>query len=121
MSIKQGMPGRSRRRHSEEFKARLIEECRRPGVSMASVAMANGVNANLLRNWVMRDGKARPTAPAAPSSPATREFIALPLAAAAEPAGDIRVEVRRGDATVTITWPASAASECAAWLRAWLR
>ena len=57
MSIKQGMPGRQRRRHSTEFKARLIEECRRPGVSMASVAMANGVNANLLRNWVVRDGK----------------------------------------------------------------
>ena len=49
MSIKQGMPGRQRRRHSAEFKAKLIEECRRPGVSMASVAMANGVNPNLLR------------------------------------------------------------------------
>jgi len=120
MSIKQGMPGRRRRRHGEEFKARLVEECRKPGVSMASVAMANGVNANLLRNWVVRQTKAG-AAPVAPVAAAKAEFIALPLADSARAVGDIRVEVRRGDATVTITWPASAASECAAWLRAWLR
>jgi transposase-like protein len=120
MSIKQGAPGRSRRRHGEEFKARLVEECRKPGVSMASVAMANGVNANLLRNWVVRQAKAG-SAPVAPVPAAKAEFIALPLAEPGGAVGDIRVEVRRGDATVTITWPASAASECAAWLRAWLR
>jgi transposase len=120
MSIKPGMPGRRRRRHSEEFKARLIEQCRRPGVSMASVAMANGVNANLLRNWVVREAKAQLAAPAPVAVPKS-EFIALPLAATPEPVSDIRVEVRRGDATVTVTWPASAAGECATWLRAWLR
>jgi len=116
MSIKQGMPGRRRRRHDEEFKARLVEECRKPGVSMASVAMANGVNANLLRNWVVRQTKAE----AAPVA-AKAEFISLPLADSARAVGDIRVEVRRGDATVMITWPVAAASECAAWLRVWLR
>jgi len=121
MSIKQGSPGRPRRRHSAEFKAKLIEECRRPGVSMASVAMANGVNANLLRNWVVREDKERtPARPAA--SAAKEEFISLPIVAAAPPAaGDIRVELRRGPTTVTIIWPAQAAGDCAAWLREWLR
>ena len=35
--------------------------------------------------------------------------------------GDIAVEVRRGDATVTVLWPEKSANECAAWLREYLR
>jgi transposase-like protein len=119
MSIKQGMPGRQRRRHSAEFKAKLIEECRRPGVSMASVAMANGVNPNLLRNWVVHEGKSGSSAPAIVAAP-KEEFIALPLIAGPTPAADIRIELRRGATTITIVWPAQAGKECAAWLREWL-
>lgn len=45
--------GRRRRRlHSNEFKANAVASCTQPGMSMAAVAMANGVNANLLRRWV---------------------------------------------------------------------
>jgi transposase len=32
----------------------LIEACLRPGVSVARLALENGVNANLLRKWVAR-------------------------------------------------------------------
>ena len=46
-------PGRTRRRHSREFKAELVAQCRGLGVSVARVAMAHGVNANLLRRWVV--------------------------------------------------------------------
>lgn len=35
--------------------------------------------------------------------------------------GDIAIEVRRGDATVTVLWPANSANECAAWLKDYLR
>lgn len=35
--------------------------------------------------------------------------------------GDIAVEVRRGDAIVTVLWPENSAHECAAWLREYLR
>ena len=41
-----------RRRHSEEFKAEVVRACRRRGVSIAAVALANGLNANLVRRWV---------------------------------------------------------------------
>ncbi|MBV8618872.1 MAG: transposase [Curvibacter sp.] len=42
--------GRRRRRiHSAEFKAHIVAACCKPGVSSASVAMANGINANLVR------------------------------------------------------------------------
>ena len=46
--------GRGRRRHSAEFKAKLVEECRQPGMSVARVARDNGVNANLLHQWFLR-------------------------------------------------------------------
>ena len=120
MYIKPGMPGRRRRRHSDEFKARVVAECGRPGVSIASVALANGLNANLLRKWTAETSEPVPQLQA-PSSAA--EFVALPLVESTKGAdgADIQVELRRGATTVTIRWPAQAASECAAWLREWLR
>ena len=42
-------PGRTRRRHDAEFKAQVIAACLQPGVSLAAIALANGLNANMLR------------------------------------------------------------------------
>jgi transposase-like protein len=124
MNTKQGSPaGRRRRLHSAEFKAKVVEECTRPGVSMAAVALAHGLNANLLRRWVVERRSTRLT-PAPATSVPQREFLALPLIAQAQPppaAGDIRIELRRGATSVTISWPTQAAGDCAAWLREWLR
>ncbi|WP_114969297.1 transposase [Rhodoferax ferrireducens] len=33
-----------RRRHSSEFKAQLIAQCTHPGISVAQVALNNGIN-----------------------------------------------------------------------------
>jgi transposase len=125
VNTKQGLPpGRRRRRHSPEFKVKVVEECRRPGVSMASVALANGLNANLLRRWVVEKKWVGVSPPTPAVTPSQQEFIALPLVAGSQQssvAADIRIELRRGATTVTITWPAQGVSECAAWLREWLR
>ena len=43
---------RRNRRHAPEFKAQVIAACLQPGVSIAAVALANGLNANFLRSWV---------------------------------------------------------------------
>ncbi|HTT13677.1 MAG TPA: transposase [Burkholderiaceae bacterium] len=40
-----------RRRHSAAFKRRLIEQTLAPGVSVARIALENGVNTNLLFKW----------------------------------------------------------------------
>jgi transposase-like protein len=49
----QTLDGRRRRRvHGDDFKAKAVAACMHPGISMAAVAMANGINANLLRRWV---------------------------------------------------------------------
>jgi transposase-like protein len=121
MDVKQGAVGRRHRRHSAEFKAKVVAECRHPGVSIASVALANGLNANLLRNWLIKDNGSSTAVPRA--APVVEEFIALPRPAdsAASSSGEIRIELRRGATTVTVSWPVSAAEGCAAWLRAWLR
>jgi transposase len=51
---------KTRRRHSAEFKSQVVEACSVPGASTAGVALAFGVNANLVRQW--RKGK-RPGTP----------------------------------------------------------
>ncbi len=44
--------GRRSWRYSDELRVRLIEACRKPGTPTAAAALANGLNANLLRRWV---------------------------------------------------------------------
>lgn len=119
-----------RRRHSTEFKTEVVNACGVPGASTASVALAFGLNANLVRQWLHGRGFKRAsgalTLPApAPHAP-TFVPLALPASApakpqAATPAGDIRVEVRRGALHVNVSWPQSAGADCAAWLRELLR
>jgi len=103
----------SRRRHDADLKARVVAACAEPGASVAQVAMANGLNANLVHKW--RRG-AEPATPAA-------AFIELkmPHVASPAPTPDIRIEVRRGSTTVSINWPSGCAAECAVWLRELLR
>lgn len=99
---------------------------------MAAVALAHGVNANLLRRWVHEAqlrSSAQPsqaalsaTKPVVRSEPAAFLAMALPAplpTSSATP--DIRIELRRGTTSVTLTWPTQAASECAAWMRELLR
>ena len=46
-----GIPWTPRRQHEKSFKAELVEQCLLPGASVAAVARAGGVNANLLFKW----------------------------------------------------------------------
>jgi transposase len=117
---------RRRRRHSPEFKAHVVSACCKPGVSMASVALANGVNANLVRRWVVDADAcvASPQRSHAVTPPKSRSapssFVPVQLPAPPVPA-DIRVELTRGPTKIAVTWPASAAADCAAWMREMLR
>ena len=102
-----------RRRHSDELKAQVLSECARPGASVASVALSHGINANVVHKWRRHAG-------AAPLPVAAFVPVALPAPTCAAPA-DIRMELRRGATSMTITWPAAAAAHCAAWMRELLR
>ncbi len=105
----------TRRRHSAELKAQVLSECARPGASVAGIAMSHGINANVVHKWRRLANASAEPAPAVSFIP-----VALPAPAAA-PLQDIRMELRRGATTMTITWPSTAATECAAWMRELLR
>lgn len=42
---------RRRRDHSPELKRELVRQCLLPGASVSSIAMAHGINANLVFKW----------------------------------------------------------------------
>jgi len=120
MDTMQDNPRRSRRRHSTEFKAEVLAACAQPGASVAGVALAHGINANLVHRWrrkVMKRDRGQP------SQGELTEFV--PMAVTAPPAAvaaeDIRIELHRGACALSIAWPTSAATACAGWLRELLR
>lgn len=108
------------REHPAELKAKVLGLCDQPGASVARVAREHGLNANLVHTWRRQQG--RPATRDLQSSGGS-EFVpmALPTPAAAGHGGDIRIELRRAGTTVHVSWPASAAAECAAWMAQWLR
>ena len=110
----------NRRRQGRELKAEVLASCSKPSASVAAIAMAHGLNANLVHKW-RRNAAGRVALPV--SVPVMSEFIALPLLPSSAPAtpSDIRIQLRRGPTTVTVNWPMAGAGACAAWLREWLR
>jgi transposase len=116
---------RRRRRHSEAFKAEAVSACRQPGVSIAAVALARGLNANLLRRWVQEAERATtlPVAPqlTAPSVSVENGTAFVPVAVPTSTESAIRIELRRGSNKISVHWPASAARECALLLRELMR
>ena len=123
-----------RRIHSAEFKAQVVSACCHPGVSIAAVAMANGINANLARRWIVSAEQSAngSTHAVAGDRSAAQKLTFLPLtlpvmstASSAspqhQPSPDIRIDLRRGATSMAISWPVAAASECTAWMCTWMR
>lgn len=121
---------RSWRRHSDEFKSRVIELARQGHGSVAAVALANGLNANMLRRWVRESemADAAPSATRAQAAILPPAFVPVTLAdpcartaAAPEPATAapvperVTLEIRRGTTSVSASLPMDERS--AAWLR----
>ena len=106
-----------RRRYDAALKAQIVAECGQPGASVASVAMAHGVNANIVHGW-------RKLARQADAAGAPVRFVPVTVAPACrEPADErsIEVELRRGSITIKLSWPMSAAMDLSAWMRELLR
>lgn len=107
-----------RRRHGAELKTAVLAECGVPGASVAQVAMAHGLNANLVHKWRRQAGGAMISV-ATPEAPT---FIPVTMAPTVSPmANDIRIELRRGATAVNVTWPMAASAQCAGWLRELLK
>lgn len=106
-----------RRRHSPEFRQRVLAECDVPGVSVASVALRNNINANLIHNWRR---KAR-------EQDEQGSFLPLPLPAQAVTLADpgehttsdtVRLEIPTPQGQLVVHWPIRQLQHSISWLRA---
>jgi transposase len=115
---------RLRRTHSSEFKAQVVAACIHPGISIAAGAMANGINANLARRWVIEAERCASGSTRLPARASgvtqTPSFVAVQLPSS-QPPPDIRIELRRGATAITVHWSSAEAAQCAAWMRELLR
>ena len=78
-----------RRQHSADLKAKVLAACNEPGASISAVALAHGLNANLVRKWragrgLKRAGIATPVAVAAattgvPMAPPAVRVVPSPI------------------------------------------
>jgi transposase len=118
----------ARRSHAPELKKAVLNECR-AGNSVASVAMAHGLNANLVHKWRRQEpgksavasavqGPVQTFIPLAITPPALGAPIVPSPLACAEPR-ELRIEMRRGTLVATVTMAATI--ESAEWLRELLR
>lgn len=120
---KQEVARRRRRNHSKAFRAGAVAACRQAGVTVASVALAHGINANLLRKWIKAaDEGGAPGKLAIPRE--SGRVTAVPVRvtpAVIEHSPDIRLDIRRGGLTVQMAWPGTEAEALGKLLGEWLR
>jgi len=102
---------RQRTSYPKPFKAQVVQECLQPGVSMASVALRHGINANLVRKWipVYRDGQ----------PPALPAFVPMKLESLTQPGQQqpVSIEIPFGQQKLTVKWPSSDPDGCARFIR----
>jgi transposase-like protein len=122
----EAIAGRPKRRfYSPELKTQVVAQCQTDGTSVAGVALAHGINANIVHRWLREHARDGLSVASQGFVPLTLEAGAVePFRATAMPAEikrDIRIEVHRGTGSVSVNWPLEGAESCAAWLRDWLR
>jgi transposase-like protein len=124
-----------RREYSVEFKTSVLEQSHRPGASLAGIALAHGINPNMVHRW-RREERQRlelaelqrcaaaflpvqlPQVPVTQSNPVSR---VVPPVEPSHVGQGIRIEIQRAGAKVTVTWPVQSARDCGIWLREWLQ
>ena len=117
-------PQRKRRgRYSNEFKQKLVEACNAPGTSVAAIALANGINANLLRRWISErtgiDNPVNDNADTQPLDPRAPGFIRINniVSGATRPEAAFELRLSRGDLQIVAC---GSSVDCAAFVRALL-
>lgn len=104
---------RRRRQHAPEFKQSLVSLCQ-PGTSVSAVALAHGVNANLLRRWIKQFPSVQPSH--AITAPAKLVPVQVDLPAEAPISDAIEISIQKNSARISIRWPGAQAQACALWL-----
>jgi transposase-like protein len=90
-----------RRTYSVDAKKALVRRCLQPGVSVASIALAHGINANQLRRWM---GQYSSSTPILHKSDASTRILPVVTSPAAELplSPSSYIEIGLGSATVRV-------------------
>lgn len=136
-------PHRARRSYTDQFKAEMVAECLRGNVSVASLALEQGMNANVLRRWIVEHeryskhvlqdehvGSVRPTVDMAPANwiPFTPLQVAddcktapvrpvVPAPGSEGVNNTIELELANQGLTMKVRWPASEHKALVQWTR----
>lgn len=132
---------RRRRTYSKQFKAELVAQCMDANISLASLAIENDINPNVLRRWVIEherygqhmlsddgDESAYPLDTVADSQQAFIPVRARPHSTSIgqphdignrtqDGIPDIRLQLQGRGISVSLSWPSAQASALAHWLR----
>jgi len=118
---------RTHRTYTREFKAELVAACQLPGVSIAAVAGAHAMNDNVLHRWLKEharsgchrqntiEGNADRSIVSSPSNLPAFIPVRLPAPGPGPIEQAIKVDIRKGALTMSITWPTSASADFASW------
>jgi transposase len=102
----------------------VVQACQGPGVSIASVALANGMNANLLRRWVNERERSKALQSVMTRSRVQKvaeQFVPVAVARPGDELEPIRIEIRKGSVSIAMNLPAALAKESGAVLRELLK
>ena len=84
-----------RRTYTAAYKLDLVRRCSEPGVSVAGVAMAHGINANLVRRWIVRQRRAASDATPKLNVPLLPVVIEAPTSGQGRADGQAQLATRR--------------------------
>lgn len=113
---------RTHRTYTPAFKAELVAACQQPGTSIAALANSHGMNANVLHRWLKEHARTachqriEPQPPSEPAPlPPMPEFIPLRLPSVTPESvvAELKIELRKGPLSMSITWPMHAATDYA--------
>ena len=104
-----------RRFYSPELKLQVVGACAQPGASIAGVALQHGINANIVHRWLREHNQSILIRRQQTFVPVTLNSAMEPVTV--QPTADIRVEVKRVNATIVVHWPLAGGAACAQWLR----
>ncbi len=108
-------PSPKRRFYSPELKLQVVSACAQPGASVAGLALQHGINANIVHRWLREHRQGALIGKPQTFVPVTLSATTEPTAT--QPTGDIRVEVKRANASIVVHWPLAGGAACAQWLR----
>lgn len=97
-----------RRRHSKAQKVAIVRQCLEPGTSLAGVALAHRVNANMVRKWVVKyqqGGYGQPPMPGMELLPVVLKPPSVLRATAKSAAATATIEIELARGVVRLSGP----------------